>query len=223
LTTECHSTKFSITIFEKVLLKPTMHISEGILSAPVLIGGGILAASGTIIGLKKVNYEHIMPTALLSSAFFVASLIHVPLGPGSVHLVLNGLLGIILGWAAFPAILTGLFLQAVFFQFGGLVVLGVNTVTMAVPALCCFYFARPLLKKARTRPVAAFLAGAGAVFLSALCMAFALALSDTGFLATARLILVANIPVMIIEGCITLFTVSFLARVQPEILHLHNK
>ena len=93
----------SVTNLEKVL-PSLMHISEGILSAPVLICSGAIAAAGTINGLKKVDYEHIMPTALLSSTFFVASLIHVPLGPGSVHLVLNGLLGIILGWAAIPGI-----------------------------------------------------------------------------------------------------------------------
>ena len=154
-----------------------------------MISGGIIAAAGTIIGLKKIDYAHIMPTALLSSAFFVASLIHVPLGPGSVHLVLNGLLGIILGWAGFPAILIALFLQAIFFQFGGLVVLGVNTVTMAVPALCCYYLALPWLKNPKTRPVAAFGAGALAIFLSSLLMALALALSDSGFLTTAKVII----------------------------------
>jgi cobalt/nickel transport system permease protein len=199
-----------------------MHISEGILSAPVLISGGIIAAAGTVIGLKKVDYEHIMPTALLSSAFFVASLVHVPLGPGSVHLLLNGLLGIILGWAAFPAILIALFLQAIFFQFGGLIVLGVNTVTMAVPALCCSCLARPWLNNTKTRPIAAFTAGSLAILLSSLLMALALALSDAGFLSTARVIIIANIPVMIIEGFITMFTVAFLARVQPEILHLNQ-
>jgi len=30
-----------------------MHISEGVLSGPVLISGGVLAAAGTVIGLKK--------------------------------------------------------------------------------------------------------------------------------------------------------------------------
>jgi cobalt/nickel transport system permease protein len=133
---------------------------------------------------------------------------------------LNGLLGIILGWAAFPAILIALFLQAIFFQFGGIVVLGVNTVTMAVPALCSYYLVRPWLGNAKTRAVAAFSAGALAILLSSLLMALALALSDSGFISTARVIVAANIPVMFIEGFITMFTVAFLARVQPEILCL---
>ena len=80
-----------------------MHISEGILSAPILVSGGAVAAIGTFIGLKKIDPEQIMPVALLSSVFFVAGLVHVPVGPGSVHLMLIGLLGVMLGWAAFPA------------------------------------------------------------------------------------------------------------------------
>ena len=104
-----------------------MHISEGVLSGPVLLSGAALAAAGTAIGLKKLDYDQIAKAGMLSGAFFVASLIHVPLGPTSVHLIMNGLVGLLLGWAAFPAILVALALQAVFFQFGGITSLGVNT------------------------------------------------------------------------------------------------
>jgi cobalt/nickel transport system permease protein len=196
-----------------------MHISEGILSAPVLISGALLTATGTAIGLKKLNIDRIMGVSMLTGAFFVASLIHVPIGPASIHLVLNGLLGMILGWACFPAILVGLLLQAVFFQYGGLMVLGVNTATMAIPAVVCYYLLRPLLLNERTRMLAGFLGGAGAVFASALCMAAALAFSDIGFLTTAKLTILANLPIMLIEGVVTMFTVSFLARVHPDLLN----
>ncbi len=197
-----------------------MHISEGVLSAPVLIGGGALTALGTAIGLKKIDYDRIMSVAILTSAFFVASLIHVPLGPGSVHLVLNGLLGVILGWASFPAILIALLLQAIFFQFGGLVVLGVNTFNMAAPAVLCFYLLRPWLVQPKLRPLAGFAGGFLSILLSSLLMALSLALSDTGFLGTARIVVAAHLPVMIIEGFITMFTVSFLTKVQPDIMQL---
>ncbi|MBW1888008.1 MAG: cobalt transporter CbiM, partial [Deltaproteobacteria bacterium] len=115
-----------------------MHISEGILSTPVLISGAVLATAGTAVGLKKLDYERIPHVAILSAAFFVASLIHVPIGPSSVHLILNGLMGLFLGWVVFPAILIGLILQAILFQFGGLTTLGVNTILMGLPAFICF-------------------------------------------------------------------------------------
>lgn len=197
-----------------------MHISEGVLNAPVLISSGVAAAVCTTIGLKKLDYERIMNVSLLTSTFFVASLIHVPVGPGNVHLVLNGLLGIILGWACFPAILTALLLQAVFFQFGGITVLGVNTMIMALPAISSFYIVRPWLKtNGKKRGVAAFCGGFLAIFFSSIFMALALVLTDKGFMTTAKLILVAQLPLMIIEGFITMFAVLFLAKVQPDFLN----
>lgn len=195
-----------------------MHISEGILSAPVLIGGGTLMAAGTLVGLKKLDLERIMEVSMLTATFFVASLIHVPIGPASIHLVLNGLLGIMLGWVSFPAILVGLLMQAAFFQYGGLVVLGVNGINMALPAVLCFYLARPFMKSPKTLPLAGFIAGSTAVLLAAICMALSLAFTDAGFLTTAKITIVANLPIMIIEGFITMFVVSFISRVHPELL-----
>ncbi len=199
-----------------------MHIAEGVLSAPVLIAGWTITAGATAVGLRKLDWEHVMSVAMLSAAFFVASLIHVPVGPSSMHLILNGMLGLVLGWAAFPAILCGLLLQAVFFQFGGFSSLGVNTVNMALPAVLCWYVLHPFISKGGVvRSIAAFSAGFLAVFMAGLLTSISLALSDEGFLATAKLILLGHIPVMIIEGVITLFVVSFLTKVQPEILGLN--
>jgi len=196
-----------------------MHISEGVLSPAVLAGGAALAAVGTAIGLKKLDYEAIPRVAILSAAFFVATLIHVPIGPVAEHLVLNGLMGLLLGWLAVPAILIALFLQALLFQFGGLTSLGVNTVTMAAPAVICFYVFRPLLRRGGVLAmVAAFACGASAIIMSGLLVALALLLTGEGFLQVAGMVLVAHIPVMIIEGIITLFVFLFLKKVNPEML-----
>lgn len=196
-----------------------MHISEGVLNAPVLIGCGAAAAGLTAIGIKKMQFDRIMNVSLLTSAFFIASLIHVPLGPGSIHLVLNGLLGVLLGWACFPAIVTALLLQAVFFQFGGFTVLGANTIIMALPALCAYLVVRPwLLQNGKKRSLAAFSAGFVSILLSSLIMALLLITSDSGFFDTAAIILAAHVPLMVVEGFITMFTVLFLAKVQPDFL-----
>ncbi len=200
-----------------------MHISEGILSAPVLAGGAVLTTIGTAIGLKKLDYDRIMSVSLLSATFFVASLIHVPLGPGSVHLLLGGLLGLILGWGAFPAIVVALMLQALFFQYGGIVVLGVNGLIIAGPAVLCGVILQPWLQKgSKQRSTAGFLAGFFSILLSAILMATALYLSDHGFLKVAGLVLLSHLPVMLIEGLITMFVVNFLVKVQPEILSIET-
>ncbi|MGB8991186.1 MAG: cobalt transporter CbiM [Desulfobaccales bacterium] len=196
-----------------------MHISEGVLSPAVLAGGAALTVVGTAIGLKKIDYEAIPRVAILSAAFFVASLIHVPVGPVGVHLVLNGLMGLLLGWMAVPAILIALFLQALLFQFGGLTVLGVNTVTMAAPAVICFYAYRGLLRRPGTAAATgAFACGVTGILLSGLLVAAALITTGQAFFQVAELVLLAHIPIMIIEGIMTLFIFLFLTKVRPEML-----
>ena len=199
-----------------------MHISEGVLSAPVLLTGAALTAVGVAVGLQKMDSEKVPLVGVLSSAFFVASLIHVPVGPSAVHLVLNGLLGLLLGWAAFPAILVGLALQALLFQFGGLTTLGINTFNMAMPAVCCHYlFTRGIAHKHSGLAIGlAFGCGFLAIFLSALLVAFSLIFTGESFLAAAELLVVAHLPVMFIEGVITAFCLGFLKKVKPEILEV---
>lgn len=197
-----------------------MHISEGVLSPLVLGSGGVLTVIGTAIGLRKLDYEHLMRVAMLSAAFFVASLVHVPIGPSNVHLLLNGLLGILLGWAAFPAILIALLLQALLFFYGGLTVLGVNTFTVAFPAALLGQMLHPMLAaSASKRTLAAFLAGFFSVAGSAILTTLALSFSDKGLIHSAEILLATHLPVMLIEGVITVFVVSFLAKVRPEILY----
>jgi cobalt/nickel transport system permease protein len=197
-----------------------VHISEGILGVPVLAAGTGLAILGTAIGLKKMDYERLPQVAVLSSAFFVASFIHVPLGPAAVHLVLNGLCGLLLGWLAFPAILVGLALQALLFQFGGLTTLGVNTFNLAFPGVLVAYTCgRGIRSPSRVvRGLAEFTAGAGAILLSGLLVAFSLVATGESFNAAARLIVAAHVPVMVIEGILTVFVVEFVKRVRPEML-----
>ncbi len=196
-----------------------MHIAEGVLSGPVLFSGVVLAAVGTGIGLKKIDYDKIAQAGMLSAAFFVASLVHVPIGPSNAHLILNGLVGLLLGWGAFPAILVALILQAVFFQFGGITTLGVNTIIMALPAVFCYLiFGRFVYKNSRAAAIAAFSCGFLAVLLSGLFVALSLVFTDENFLKVSGIILAAHIPVMIIEGIVTAVCVAFLRKVKPEML-----
>jgi cobalt/nickel transport system permease protein len=204
-----------------------MHISEGVLTAPVLLAGGAGTILGLTIGLRRMNVREIPKVALLTAAFFVASLIHVPIGPSNAHLVLNGILGILLGWTAFPAIFIGLFFQAVLFQFGGLTTLGVNTLNMAVPAVITGALARPALRSnsGLFAVVMTAIAGAGAIIMSAAMVAGSLALSGESFVAVSKLIFVAHIPIAIAEGILSVFMISFLLKTKPEVIkgNMHSR
>ena len=158
---------------------------------------------------------------ILSAAFFVVSLMHVPVGPVSAHLILNGLVGLILGWKAFPVILVGASLQALLFQFGGITTLGVNTLNMALPAVMCHYAFGWGLKPQTSRPAfifATFASGFGAAMIAGIMVGFSLYLTGEAFLPAAKLVVAAHLPVMLIEGGLTAACALFLRKVRPELL-----
>ena len=144
----------------------------------------------------------------------MASLIHVPIGFSSAHLILNGLIGAILGAASFSIIFVALLLQAVLFQFGGFTVLGVNTATMGIGAWAAGLIFRWLTGPATSKNLktAGFAAGFSGVFISGLLTALALAFSNEGFVCGGWTIFLSNLPVMFIEGILTAIVVVYIKR-----------
>ncbi len=197
-----------------------MHIADGVVSTPILVIGAAVTAALCAYGLRRLTPERIPQAAMLSAVVFVAALVHFPVGPGSVHLVLTGLAGVLLGWAAAPAILVAVVLQAVLFGFGGVTVLGVNAMNMALPAVLSGALFACLLGRLADRPERAAAAAGGcgalAVLLSALAVAASLALSGEEFVAAAWLVVLTNLPVMVVEGVFTAAVVGLLLKVKPE-------
>jgi ABC-type Co2+ transport system permease subunit len=113
-----------------------VHISDGLLAPTWLIGGFLLAGLFALWGGWRIREEEIPRIALLTAAFFVASSIHVPIPSGSVHLLLSGLVGLVLGRRAALAIPIGLAMQASpLLNHGGVTTIGVNSCIQIVPAL----------------------------------------------------------------------------------------
>jgi len=264
-----------------------VHIPDGHVLTPMwLIGGYLVAGILVVMGSWRIQDEEIPQVALLTAAFFVASLMRVPVPglPSSAHLLLNGLLGVVLGRRAPLAIVLGLLLQAVLLQHGGLTTLGVNCCVMALPALFAwqmFVMLQRLPGWKRPALRATLIAGAvlawslslvygligftnafqyvswpillvilGLVMVLAVWIAhaeqrlgnapeFALGLlvGEVAVLATVLLhclvllwggisdwralvilVLPPHLVIAAIEGVVLGFTVSFLARVKPELL-----
>jgi cobalt/nickel transport system permease protein len=112
-----------------------VHIADGVLGWPWLAAGFALAALLALLASWRVREEEVPRIALMTAAFFVASSIHVKLGPSSAHLLLGGLVGVVLGRRAPLAILVGVTLQALLIPHGGMSTIGVNAVTQTLPAL----------------------------------------------------------------------------------------
>jgi cobalt/nickel transport system permease protein len=130
------------TAFDLSLL--AVHISDGILAVPWWLGGFVGAGLLAWIATWRIREEEIPRVALLTAAFFVASLVHVRVGPTSVHLLLNGLVGVVLGPRAALAILIGVALQVALLGHGGFTTIGINSCVMALPALLSWQLFRIL-------------------------------------------------------------------------------
>jgi len=196
-----------------------MHISEGVLPAWEVAVGWVLTLGGLFFGLKSLKGEKVVLAALLASLFFVASLIHINVGVGSVHLVMNGIIGLLLGWGAFPAVFIALLFQAILLQFGGLAVLGINTFNLAFPAVIAHFLFKEWVKKGGWQfYTAAFLSAFIAVFGSGFLITIELTFAGEEFIYNAIALLLLHLPVATVEGIIYISTLGFIKTVYPHLL-----
>ena len=197
-----------------------VHISDGVLPPAMLAAGFLLTALLLYYSLRGIKAEEIPKVSLITAAIFVASLVHFPVGPTSVHLIMNGLAGILLGRRAFAGVFVALTLQAVFFQHGGLTALGVNAVNIGVPALLAWqlFEHRSGLESPKKEVLFGGLAGGLAVLASVLMVSLELLFLGEAFNEISLLVIGAHLPVILIESVVLGGTAGFLFKVKPEML-----
>lgn len=202
-----------------------VHISDGVLPPAMLAAGFLLTLVLLFLSLRGMLMEEIPKISLITAALFVASLVHFPVGPTSVHLVMNGLAGILLGRRAFIGVFVALTLQAVFFHHGGLSVLGVNAFNIGVPALLAWqiFERRRGLESPRQEVVFGALAGGMAVLASVLMVSLELLALGEAFTEISLLVIGAHLPVILIEAAVVGGAAGFLLKVKPEMLADSNR
>jgi cobalt/nickel transport system permease protein len=152
----------------------------------------------------------------------VSSSIHVKVGATSIHLLLNALVGVVLGRRAPLAIAIGLVLQAVLLAHGGVTTLGVNATVIAVPALLARAMFRALAGPEPSPRRAAWAGGVTGwltVLLTAALNAAVLILGgveDWTIIAAPQFAIYVVLGV--VEGLVLGVTAGFLVRVKPELL-----
>jgi cobalt/nickel transport system permease protein len=202
-----------------------VHISDGALAWPWLASGWAILALMLLAAMWRVREQDIPRIGVLTAAFFVGSSIHIKLAivPTSVHLILNGLVGIVLGRRAPLAITVGLALQYLLMAHGGQTTIGINGCIVGIPALLaagCY----PVLKRCGMSPFSRGLvlgagAAAGAVALNFLVLLFG---GKENWSTLAKLVLLAHVPVVVIEGLMLGVIVRYLEKVKPEMLASHG-
>ena len=200
-----------------------MHISDGVLSTTVITGGWTITIILALITFwwksqESDITEEIPKFSVMTAAFFVASLIHLPIGPTSVHMIFNGLVGVVLGPLAYLSLLVGLTLQAFLFQHGGVTTIGINAMNIGIPALLSYYVFKKGFDYGISEKIMGAFSGGAAIFMTVILLSIALLTTGQEFIGVAQMAVAAHAPLMVVEAIITGSVVTYLSKVKPELL-----
>lgn len=138
-----------------------MHMADALISTPVALTTGVVAAA--LIGVagyrvnkeKNVNARMVPLMGILGAFVFAAQMINFTIpGTGSSGHIIGGiLLAAFLGpWAAFLTLSSVLIIQCLIFADGGLMALGCNIINMAAMTTLVAYpvIFRPLIRRSHS-------------------------------------------------------------------------
>lgn len=195
-----------------------MHLADGVLNVPTVVAtyAGTTALVG--YGLHKIKEEEIPKISLMTGTFFAVSLISIPVGPSSIHPLIAGLMGVMLGRRAPVAIFIGLLFQALLFQHGGLTTLGANTLMLAIPALLSNYLYHKMQSTNAMKK--GMIVGASATIMTVVLLVAVLITSQPlfaqGVASVVNLIIIGHIPLVVIEAFVTGSALQLIMKSRPN-------
>jgi cobalt/nickel transport system permease protein len=211
-----------------------MHMSDGLLNAPTSILFLVVAVLGVSIALMKAKVDlddRTAPMAGLVAAFvFATQMLNFPVLPGvSGHLLGGALAAILVGpWVGALCVTIVLVLQALLFADGGVTALGANITNMALIGTAVGFAVavalRPLTKRGKAGIAAVALISAfvnTVVASSGFVLEYAIGGQGAVSLGTvATAIIGVHCLIGLGEGIITALTVTAVAAVRPDLVHL---
>ncbi|WP_136588738.1 energy-coupling factor ABC transporter permease [Salinigranum halophilum] len=203
-----------------------MHIPDGFLDPWVLAGCFVLAAAAIGFSSWRLNGRldgaRVPLLGVVSAGIFAAQMLNWPIPGGtSAHFVGGAFAAILLGpYLGCLAMASVVVVQAFVFGDGGVLALGANLLNMAVVDVFVGYaLFRALVGLGET--IAAFVAGWGAITVSAAAVGLQAGLSSTFAydLATTLTVMTAGHAVLgLVEGLITVLVVRYLLDVRPDLV-----
>ncbi len=209
---------------------PALHIPDGFVSVPIALAGYLLTGVAIAIAVRMTNRQlddRAVPLMGVLAAFiFAAQMINFPVAGGtSGHLLGGALAAILLGpWSAIVVMTAVVGLQALLFQDGGLLALGVNVLNMGVitslVGAACYGALSRLGGTSATGPtIAGFVAAWVAVEAAAIATAVELAASGTSPLRVVGPAMIGvHALIGIGEGLITVAALGFVRGTRPDLL-----
>lgn len=210
------------------LLKPLyMHIPDGFLTLPVALffwGAAILLILLAVRRTRGELDDRQIPLMGVMAAFiFAAQMINFPIAGGTSGHLLGGVLAAItLGpWAGMLVMTSVIGVQALFFQDGGLLVMGANIFNMGLlTALIGYGLYRAVAT--RSKPVRLTVTGFAAwlsVVASALFTSLQIWLSGSALLTViVPAMLSVHILIGIGEALITVAALAFIMQTRPDLV-----
>lgn len=203
-----------------------MHIPDGFLDPWVLAGCFVLAAAAIGFSSWRLNGRldgaRVPLLGVVSAGIFAAQMLNWPIPGGtSAHFVGGAFAAILLGpYLGCLAMASVVVVQAFVFGDGGVLALGANLLNMAVVDVFVGYaLFRALVGLGES--IAAFVAGWGAITVSAAAVGLQAGLSSTFAydLATTLTVMTAGHAVLgLVEGLITVLVVRYLLDVRPDLV-----
>ena len=208
-----------------------MHISDGVLSAPVSAACGAIAVAGGALCVRRFRAtstpEDTPRMGLVAAFIFAAQMVNFPLGfaPVSGHLMGGTLAAALLGpWAGGLAMASVLIVQAVLMGDGALTALGANWLNMGLIGSVASASVLGFLQKAgggRLGPITSVMLAAWvSVIVSAAAFALELACSS-GFANFGRILVwmvLVHAVIALGEALITGLVVRGVAWSRPDFL-----
>ncbi|HMO54243.1 MAG TPA: energy-coupling factor ABC transporter permease [Tepidiformaceae bacterium] len=211
-----------------------LHAPDGFFSTPIAVVFWVISAAAIAVSLRKAGAqldERAVPLMGVMAAFiFAAQMFNFQIPGGTSGHLLGGVLAaILLGPYAGTIVMACVVgVQAIVFQDGGLVVLGVNIFNMGVVGTFGGYWlyrtiAAALGGEEKGRLPAAAVAAWSAVVVAAIICAFQLAASDTTSLGAALVAMVGwHMLIGAGEALITVGALSFIAASRADLLKLRD-
>jgi len=211
-----------------------LHAPDGFFSTPVAAVFWVLSMAAVGLSLQRAGSaldERAVPLMGVMAAFiFAAQMFNFAIPGGTSGHLLGGVLAaILLGpWAGTIVMAVVIATQAIVFQDGGLVALGVNIFNMGVIGTMGGYWVYrsvllPLGGEEKGRMAAAAVAAWVSVVVAAIVCAFQLAASDTTSLGTALGAMVGwHVIIGLGEALITVAALTFIANSRADLLTVRD-
>jgi cobalt/nickel transport system permease protein len=206
-----------------------MHIPDGFLSARIWVPTWLFSLGCFSYWIKRVSSvlkERMVPLMGVMAAFvFAAQMLNFPVAGGtSGHLIGGVLSAVLLGpFAGSIVISIVLVVQCLFFQDGGLTVLGANLFNMAfIGAFCGYYiyrFVTDSVFRGKITPGVVCASWLSVVLASAFCAA-ELAFSGTSpFKVVFPAMIGIHALIGVGEAVITALVVGFVVKIRPDLIY----